>query len=149
MHGFTPVPALLGGALIGIAAAAALLLHGRLAGISGIFAGLLHDEGRANGDARAFRLLFLGGLLAGAAVLRLVWPAVFEVPATTPSTLVRFGAAGLLVGFGARLSGGCTSGHGVCGLSLRSERSLAATVTFMASAVLVVFVTAHMFGAAR
>lgn len=149
MDNFTPGPALLGGALVGIATVATLLIHGRLAGISGMVSGLLHGEGGANSDARSFRLLFLGGLLAGAAVLRITYPGAFEIPVTTPSTIVRLGAAGLLVGFGTRLSGGCTSGHGVCGLSLRSPRSLAATVTFMASALVVVFVTRHLLGADR
>lgn len=149
MHDFTPGPALLGGALIGIAASAALLFNGRLAGISGIFAGLLDGERGAGGRSRGFPAFFLLGLVAGAAILRLARPAAFEVPDTAPLTLVRLGAAGLLVGFGSRLGGGCTSGHGVCGLSLRSPRSLAATVTFMATAIVVVFVSRHLLGGAR
>jgi hypothetical protein len=149
MHDFTPGYAVLGGALIGIAAGAALLLNGRIAGISGMFAGLLHREGGAGGEARNFRLCFLGGLFVGAAVLRLTLPAAFETPIATTATLVRLSAAGLLVGFGARLGGGCTSGHGVCGLSLRSPRALAATMTFMASAFIVVFVAQHLLRAAR
>ena len=148
MHDFTPGPALLGGALIGIAATAALLFNGRLAGISGIFAGLLDGERGSDGGARSFRTFFLVGLVAGAAILRLVRPAAFELPDATPATLVRLGAAGLLVGFGSRLGGGCTSGHGVCGLSLRSRRSLAPTVTFMAAAIVVVFVSRHLLGGA-
>jgi uncharacterized protein len=148
MHDFSPGLALLGGALIGIAASAALLFNGRLTGISGIFASLL-DGGGGAGGAGSFRFLFLLGLVAGAAVLRLARPAAFEMPDATPTTLVRLGAAGLLVGFGSRLGGGCTSGHGVCGLSLRSRRSLAATVTFMATAFVVVFVSRHLLGGAR
>lgn len=149
MYDFTPGPALLGGALIGLAASAALLVNGRLAGISGIFASLLDGEERSEGGARFFSAFFLLGLVAGAVLLRLARPAAFEVPDTMPSTLVRLGAAGLLVGFGSRLGGGCTSGHGVCGLSLRSPRSLAATATFMATAIVVAFVGRHLLGGAQ
>lgn len=144
MHSFTPGSALLGGALIGMAVSVALLLNGRLAGISGIFAGLLRSEPGSRDEWAGFRFFFVLGLLAGGAGLLYVLPSAFEVPATTPMNLLRFGAAGLLVGFGSRLGGGCTSGHGVCGLSLRSSRSLAATLIFMGTAFAVVLTSQHL-----
>lgn len=149
MHDFTPIPALAGGLLIGIAAAAFLFLNGRLAGISGIVAGLFEATGAASAEGRFVRALFLAGLLAGGAVLLFAWPAAFEAIDPAPSTALRFALAGLIVGFGSRLGGGCTSGHGVCGLSLRSVRSLAATLTFMAAAIGAVLVRLHLLGGVR
>jgi hypothetical protein len=131
MSHFTPLPALLGGLLIGAAASLLWLGSGKVAGISGILGGAL---GRP--EQRGWRLVFLAGLLAGGVVLLLVRPAALS-PATAPLPLLA--AGGLLVGFGARLGGGCTSGHGVCGLSRLSRRSLIATLTFFASAALVVW----------
>lgn len=127
MHAFTPVESLLGGALIGVSASAVLLCNGRIAGVSGILAGVL---GPWRGDA-AWRLLFLAGLVGGGALLARVWPGAFamELDRSTGALL----ASGLLVGFGARLGSGCTSGHGLCGVSRRSRRSLAATAIFMAA----------------
>lgn len=134
--------ALLGGALIGASASLLLALNGRVAGISGIVAGALRP---ADPDAR-WRWTFLGGLLAGALALRLLSPAA--VPAThTPLGLAVL--SGLLVGVGTRLSGGCTSGHGVCGISRGSRRSLAATVTFMATGGLSTWLVYHALGAGR
>ena len=144
MSGFTPVPSLVGGALIGASSVAVLLLYGRIAGISSILGGALTGEQGGDGAALPFRAWFLGGLLAGGLLLLAVAPSAFERLGSDPGTLLRFGVAGLLVGFGSRLGGGCTSGHGVCGLSLRSRRSLAATLTFMAVAVGVVFVRLHL-----
>lgn len=117
---------LLGGIMIGVAAAMLLLLNGRIAGISGIVGGLFS---RAPGDT-AWRMAFLGGLVA-APLLYAVFvglPAV-QVEASTGTLVI----AGLLVGLGTRYASGCTSGHGVCGLSRFSPRSLAATLTFMAA----------------
>ncbi|WP_279358635.1 YeeE/YedE family protein [Methylobacterium indicum] len=128
---------LAGGALIGAAAALLLLANGRIAGISGILGGLAGAEARD----RAWRLAFLVGLLAGPVLYRLVsgdWPAVGSV-ASWPVLV----AAGLLVGFGTRLGSGCTSGHGVCGLARLSPRSFAAVATFMACAILTVFLVRH------
>lgn len=133
---------LLGGALIGLGVSLLLLTQGRVAGISGIVGSLLSP---VRGDI-AWRVFFLGGLLTGG--LLLAW----RLPASLPPMVLPdsggtalLGVAGLLVGFGTRLGNGCTSGHGVCGLSRGSPRSLAATLTFMATGVLTVFVARHVF----
>ncbi|MEO8504405.1 MAG: YeeE/YedE thiosulfate transporter family protein [Acidobacteriota bacterium] len=147
MHNFTPVSAIFGGLLIALAAAATLFLHGRLAGISGILFGLVDalpdglDEAR-----RVFYAAFLAGLVLGGVVIARLWPLAFESQSSDGATLGRFAIAGLLVGFGSRLSGGCTSGHGVCGLSLRSPRALVATLVFMAAGVATVAVAKHLLG---
>jgi uncharacterized membrane protein YedE/YeeE len=140
MENFTPISALMGGALIGLSAALMIMLNGRVAGISGIVGGTL--AGRR--DDLAWRLAFLVGLIAGAWLLG---PAA----GLTPAIHLRAGTAaliagGLLVGFGTRLGGGCTSGHGVCGLARLSVRSLVATGLFMAAAALVVFLARHVIG---
>ncbi|MBD9379545.1 YeeE/YedE thiosulfate transporter family protein [Pseudoxanthomonas sp. PXM04] len=132
--------ALLGGVLIGLAAAALLFFNGRIAGISGIVNGL---AGQGAGE-RGWRIAFLLGL-AGAGVLVMKLTGQVSVsPATTPVLVL----AGLLVGFGTRLGNGCTSGHGVCGLARLSLRSLVAVLVFMAAAVFTVFVTRHLAGGA-
>jgi len=140
MSHFTPVSALLGGALIGTAALLCWLLLGRIAGISGILAG----AAQAEGAERNWRLAFLAGLILAPLALALAG-GTLPVPDATrnPAMLV---VAGLLVGFGTRMGSGCTSGHGVCGLARLSRRSLAATGVFMASAVATVFVTRHLLG---
>ncbi|MDJ0949549.1 MAG: YeeE/YedE family protein [Alphaproteobacteria bacterium] len=140
MENFTPVSALIGGLLIGVAASMLLLLNGRIAGISGIAGGLLSP---ARGDV-AWRLLFLAGLALGAALWRLVGPEPQAIALT--GSLPTLIAGGLLVGFGTRLGGGCTSGHGVCGIARLSKRSITATAVFMASAFVTVFVVRHVFG---
>jgi uncharacterized protein len=140
MQHFTPVPALLGGALVGLACSILLLLNGRIAGISGIFGGLLF---RKPGDV-AWRVAFLLGLLAGGAALLAFHPTAFPAAASRPLGLLA--VAGLLVGYGSRLGGGCTSGHGVCGLSRFSAHSLVATVTFMLAGLVTVFVSARVLG---
>jgi uncharacterized protein len=136
-----PMPflaAAIGGALIGLASAALAILNGRLAGISGIVDGALGTD-RASG----WRPYFLAGLVLGGAAARLVAPdALGPVVASLPV----LGMAGALVGFGTRMSGGCTSGHGVCGIARVSRRSLAATGVFMAVAALVVFVVRRGVG---
>ena len=132
---------LLGGALIGIAASLLLLFNGRIAGISGVLGGLLYEAPR--GDRR-WRLRFILGLIAGAAVLAALRPE-FAAPAPGSSIGVLV-VAGLLVGFGTRLGNGCTSGHGVCGLARFSRRSLAATLSFMASGFITVYVVRHLLG---
>lgn len=124
MHDFTPVPALLGGLLIGLAAALFLVTHGRTAGISGLFAGML---GRS-GD-RSTNVAFVGGLAIAGLLARLFVPSAVST-AWAPSTLAAI-AAGVLVGYGTQLGGGCTSGHGLCGMSRLSPRSIVATVVFM------------------
>ena len=112
--------------MIGAAGALLLLAHGRIAGISGIVGGLVQ---RPTPD-RAWRVAFLAGLIAAGAVSSIVAPAAIGASVRSSSAIV---IAGLLVGFGTRLGGGCTSGHGVCGLSRGSMRSLVAVVTFMAT----------------
>lgn len=140
MENFTPYSALAGGALIGLAASALLLMNGRIAGISGILGGLLAP---ARGDI-AWRLLFLAGLAGGALIYRIVG---------ADGLVVRFDAAypvivagGLLVGFGTIIGGGCTSGHGVCGIARLSPRSLVATLTFLVTGVATVFLARHLVG---
>ncbi|MEF9413122.1 YeeE/YedE family protein [Ralstonia sp. SM1864_UCD524_TZ4] len=136
---FTPGPALIGGLAIGAAAAMLVLFNGRIAGISGILGGLLERPR----DDMAWRLAFLAGLI-GAPVLAaaLGLPLVPDIGAGWGEVL----AAGFVVGLGTRYAGGCTSGHGVCGLSRGSLRSLVATATFMAAGVLTVFVQRHVLG---
>lgn len=131
------LPPLAGGALIGASAALLLLANGRIAGISGILGGLLRPSVRDS----AWRITFLIGLMGGPALFRLNaghWPDV-RISASWPILV----AAGLLVGFGTRLGSGCTSGHGVCGLARLSPRSFAAVATFMAAAILTVFLVRH------
>ncbi|NMM44424.1 YeeE/YedE family protein [Rhodospirillaceae bacterium KN72] len=138
MENFTPVSALIGGGLIGLSALVYYLGIGRIAGISGIVGGLMTD-----GTGRPIRAAFVVGLLLGAAALFYGYgmpPAVEMQVADWPWLVV----AGLLVGFGTRLGSGCTSGHGVCGLSRGSLRSLVATCTFFAVALVTVFVIRHV-----
>lgn len=121
--------ALAGGVLIGLAAAIVLVVHGRIAGISGTL-------GRAfDRDGRAYRLAFLAGLIAVGIVAAIAAPNQIGAPVRHPPVLA---LAGLLVGAGTTLANGCTSGHGVCGLSRGSKRSLVATMTFMVAAAIVV-----------
>jgi uncharacterized membrane protein YedE/YeeE len=124
---------LLGGALIGVAASLLLLLDGRVAGVSGIVAGLLQPRPGEWG----WRAAFAGGLVSGGVLLAIFQPWTL-VPA--PASLPVLGLAGLAVGFGTRMGGGCTSGHGVCGLARFERRSLVATVTFMLAAIVTVAV---------
>ena len=134
---FTPWASLGGGVLIGLAAAMLVLLNGRVAGISGIVGGLLAPR---RGEI-AWRVAFLGGLLAAPAVFILFGPAVQPRIDAGFGTLV---LAGLLVGLGTSYGSGCSSGHGVCGLSRLSPRSLVATAAFMAAGVATVFVARHV-----
>jgi uncharacterized membrane protein YedE/YeeE len=140
MSNFTPISAAIGGALIGLAAVMLVLLTGRIAGVSGIFGGVLSPQ---TGD-KGWRIAFVVGLIAAPLSGVLVG---FPVPdPQMPASWVVIVAAGLLVGFGTRLAGGCTSGHGVCGIARLSPRSLVATAIFMAVAVAVVALTRHVFG---
>ena len=136
---FTPLASLAGGMLIGIAASALILGGGRILGAAGIFAGALESRG----PERQWRLFVLLGLVLSPMLARALWGAsapIFSAPAAT------IAVAGLLVGFGARLGSGCTSGHGVCGLARLSPRSLTATLTFMATAFVTVFLIRHVIG---
>lgn len=140
MDSFTPAPALLGGALIGLSASLLLLTHGKISGISGIVGGLL---ARGTPDV-SYRVWFVAGLLVAGAALARLMPSAF--PAGSGSAW-QIGVAGLLVGYGTRLGNGCTSGHGVCGLSRLSVRSLVATLTFMTTGAATVFVVQRAGGA--
>jgi uncharacterized membrane protein YedE/YeeE len=138
-NAFTPSASLAGGALIGVAAALFVLLNGRIAGISGVLGGLLKP---VKGDV-SWRVAFVLGLVAAPAVHGLLW--------TVPRPRIDAGwaalaLAGLLVGVGTRYGSGCTSGHGVCGLSRLSPRSLAATAAFMGAGFVTVFVARHVLG---
>lgn len=137
---FTPIASTIGGVLIGLSGLMLLGLAGRIAGISGIVGGLV--DGQAEG--RSWRFAFTFGLLAGGVVALAMAPTAFGVPLGLPTWALI--AAGLLVGYGTRLGSGCTSGHGVCGLSRLSARSMVATVVFMGSGMLTVFVTRHIGG---
>ena len=138
MAPFDPVSALVGGALIGLAAVLLMLLAGRIAGVSGIVGGALTDADRG------WRVAFIIGLIAAPLVLGAVGHSV-PVP-RMPESFAIVVAGGLLVGFGTRLGGGCTSGHGVCGIARLSPRSITATLVFMATAMVVVAVMRHGFG---
>jgi uncharacterized membrane protein YedE/YeeE len=138
-NAFTPWSALAGGALIGLAAAMYALLNGRIAGISGILGGVLDPTA---GD-RPWRVAFVTGLIAAPLAFLLVARPALPQIATGDGALI---LAGLLVGIGSRLGSGCTSGHGVCGLSRLSIRSLAATLTFMGAGFATVFVLRHVIG---
>ena len=137
---FTPIASLLGGVLIGLGASMLLLGAGKVAGISGIVGGILFPAR----DDVAWRLAFVLGLLAGGAALRVAIPEVFTITVSEPGGVVV--VAGLLVGFGARLGSGCTSGHGVCGLSRGSVRSLVATLTFIATGCMTVLIARRALG---
>lgn len=128
---------LLGGALIGLAATVYLLATGRVAGVSGILAGALGERA-----ARGERIAFLAGLIGAGLIAAVVAAPAAATPARTPVLIV----AGVLVGFGTRVGGGCTSGHGVCGIARLSPRSITATAVFMTTAILVVTFTRHVLG---
>jgi uncharacterized membrane protein YedE/YeeE len=138
-NAFTPVSALIGGAIIGAAVALFVLLNGRIAGVSGILGGLTRPR---VGDI-SWRIAFVAGLVAAP----LAWGLLAALPDiridTSYPVLV---AAGLLVGVGTRYGGGCTSGHGVCGVSRASPRSVAATLAFMAAGFATVYVVRHLIG---
>lgn len=140
-NAFTPGSSLAGGVLIGVAAALMVVLLGRIAGISGIVCGLLQRATWRQTSTWGWRLAFVLGLIGSP----LVWQWFAPLPAMElPRNPLLIVLAGLLVGFGTRLGSGCTSGHGVCGLSRLSQRSLAATLTFMATGALTVFVLRHV-----
>jgi len=140
MTNFTPVSAAVGGALIGLSAVLLMLFTGRIAGVSGIFDGIINPQT----NDRAWRAAFIAGLIAAPVTAVLVG---YPVPMPQmPGNYITSVGGGLLVGFGARLGSGCTSGHGICGIARLSPRSIAATGVFMAAAIVVVAFTHHVFG---
>lgn len=140
MAPFDPISALIGGALIGFASVLLMMLTGRIAGISGILTGCFAIIG---GD-KVWRVAFIGGLISAPIASSLVGhPLPMPQMPMSWTTIV---LAGFLVGVGARIGGGCTSGHGVCGIARLSLRSVVATVTFMATAVVVVVIMRHGIG---
>ena len=142
MANFTPILAAIGGALIGLSALLLLLLNGRVAGVTGIFAGVLDPAG----TDRAWRAAFIAGLIAAPLSAMLIGYTV-PVPQMPASLVtVAVAVAGVLVGFGTRLSNGCTSGPGICGIARLSPRSIVATGVFMIAAIAVVAVTRHVIG---
>ena len=132
MTEFEVLMPLTGGILIGIAASMMLLFSGKIAGVSGIFGGMLFQQGKE----RAWQLSFIAGLIAGGILLYIINAEFFEN--TSGRGLLTATIAGLLVGIGTRVGGGCTSGHGVCGIGRLSGRSLVATVTFMFAGMVIV-----------
>ena len=137
---FTPIPSLLGGMILGLAAALYIFLHGRILGISGIVAGLLHPKVTDS----AWRLSLVLGLISapflGALFFGII--PIVEIDASWLAIVI----AGLLVGFGAHYGSGCTSGHGICGLARLSPRSLVATLAFMSAGFVIVFIIRHLVG---
>ena len=141
MENFTPFSALVGGGLIGLSAGFLLVTTGRITGISGIVAGMLVPAS----DGRLWRGSFVAGLILGCGLVRLI--SADAVPITIAASSAELLIAGLLVGFGTRLANGCTSGHGICGVARLSPRSILATLTFIASGAITVFMMRHVFGA--
>jgi uncharacterized protein len=139
MGNFTPVSAAIGGTLIGLSAVLLMAFTGRIAGVSGIFAGLINPQT----SDRTWRAAFIAGLVAAPVVAALVG---YAVPTPEmPRSYITIVVGGLLVGFGTRLGNGCTSGHGICGIARLSPRSIAATGMFMVAAIVVVALTHHVF----
>jgi len=138
MNHFTPVAATLGGLLLGIASSLLFVANGRILGISGIVGKIP----LTTGSDRSWRLVFLAGLLTGGVALLGFDRSMlaFASEQTVPASI----AAGLLVGFGTRLGNGCTSGHGLCGVARLSKRSIVATLVFMATGAVTVFVVRHV-----
>ena len=137
---FTPWPSLTGGIILGIASALFILINGRILGISGILGGLLPPK---VGDT-TWRIAFLLGMFAAPTVFHAVVPAEYVTAPRIEATEWMIVIAGLLVGVGTRYASGCTSGHGVCGLSRLSPRSLVATASFMGAGFVTVYVVRHL-----
>ena len=137
MENFTPFSATAGGALIGVSVTLLLLFNGRIGGISGIMSGVF----LAPKNDRLWRLIFIAGLVLGAFIFNLLVPD-FNIPRQNYPLLL-LGAGGFLIGFGTRMGGGCTSGHGICGIANLSIRSLIATLTFMTAGMITVYIIRH------
>jgi len=139
----TVVSSLLGGVLIGLSASALLMLTGRVAGISGIVGGLVQKD---DSGPPSWRLAFLSGLFLGGLALLAMRPSTFASPDTEGMSPLLVALAAVFVGVGTTIGNGCTSGHGVCGISRFSKRSIVATMTFMGVAIVVTFVMRHVIG---
>jgi len=142
MENFTPYASLAGGILIGVSASILMFLNGRIAGISGIVAGIFNSPSMSE---KMWRFAFVVGLIAGAFVYAHFFPVSIEPREHMTTALLVVG--GLIVGFGTAMGGGCTSGHGVCGMSRLSLRSIAATMTFLVSGIVTVYVFKLIVGA--
>lgn len=140
MENFTPVSALIGGVLIGIAATLLLLFNGKILGVSGIIAQAISKPVSQS----VWNLMFLVGLILGTILYRIVSEDRLSISIEASIPILIF--AGLLVGFGTNLGSGCTSGHGVCGIARFSKRSIVATITFMISGVMTVYIVKHIVG---
>jgi uncharacterized protein len=138
MENFTPFSAFSGGILIGLAATLLLLFNGRIAGISGIMGGMMNTDRKE----LFWRTAFLAGIVIGAFLFNQIMPDFYQPRENFPVWLLACG--GFLVGFGTRMGNGCTSGHAVCGIARFSVRSIAATLTFMASGFLTVYIIRHV-----
>jgi uncharacterized protein len=140
MENFTPVSATIGGVFIGFSATLLLLFNGRIAGISGILGGLIIPSP----GERLWRALFLAGLVISGFIYRKVFPDIFYPRPDYPLVLLMLG--GFIVGFGSRMGGGCTSGHGVCGIGRLSGRSIVATLVFILTGMITVYMIRHLLG---
>jgi len=141
MTEFTPITSFLGGTLIGLAVVALMAVHGRIAGISGIVSGLLAMPSSSDW---AWRAAFVAGMIASPLAIALATGTMPTISVPVTPMFLAFG--GFLVGIGVSFGSGCTSGHGVCGLSRFSARSIVATGTFMATGLVAVFLVRHVFG---
>lgn len=140
MDGFTPLLSSIGGILIGLAAVGLLYINGRIAGISGIIAGVLHPVP----DNTQWRILFIAGMLSGALLILWLFPVALAVHIDVPTAAIVLG--GFLVGIGTRISNGCTSGHGVCGVGRLAPRSIVASASFFIMAMISAYLIRHGIG---
>ena len=140
MENFTPVSALIGGLMLGAAAVILMAFNGRIAGITGITRGVIQP---VRGDVM-WRVAFLGALIVSPLIYNLAAPEPVTITVSSSLPLLMIG--GFLAGLGACVSNGCTSGHGICGMGRLSKRSFAVTATFMATAVVTVYLSRHLFG---
>jgi uncharacterized membrane protein YedE/YeeE len=140
MTDFTPWTSLAGGGLIGVAAVLLMAFNGRIAGITGILSGIIPPPA----PDWAWRAAFIAGAIAAPALLVALFQ--MEIPFVSPASTPLFVVGGLLVGIGVHFGSGCTSGHGICGVARLSSRSIAATLTFMATTAITVFVVRHVIG---
>lgn len=138
---FTPIQSLIGGILIGLSAVMLMASLGRIMGATGIVAGLIRPT---SAQDASWRLAVLAGMVTGPLALLLIGG--MDTPVQVPVSTLQLIAGGLVVGVGVTLGGGCTSGHGVCGMARLSPRSIAATLTFMATTGVTVYVTRHLIG---